>query len=62
MKDSDRCNGTLGASHNTANTDTRSFMMDHSARSIAFASGHIGLFIGGKSNGGVCQNVIRHAA
>jgi hypothetical protein len=53
--------------HNTANTDTHFIDMamlnlglkNNSVRSIAFAAKEIDLLIGGKSNGGVCRNVMR---
>lgn len=47
---------------NTANTDTRFVEKDYSARSIAFAVKENELFIGGKSNGGVCRDVMYHFA
>jgi hypothetical protein len=54
--------------HNTANTDTHFVDMAkltlskgiRCVRSIAFAARRIDSLIGGKSNGGVCRNVIRH--
>ena len=56
--------------HNTANTDTHFVEMAKlnlskrisCVRSIAFAARRIDLLIGGKSNGGVCRNVMRHVA
>jgi hypothetical protein len=36
-------------------------LKNNSVRSIAFAAKEIDLLIGGKSNGGVCRNVMRHA-
>jgi hypothetical protein len=48
-------------SPNTANTDTPAIEMDYRGRSIAFAATKIDLLIGGKSNGGVCRNVMCHA-